>query len=361
VPRDRDDSDRLLAAVAAAAADHRPLVICGRGSKAFLCAAAVGDMLAVGDHSGVVDYRADELVVTARAGTALIELRRILAAQRQMLAFDPPTFAGDGSLGGALATGLSGPGRPWSGAVRDAVLGVTLINGLAQRLKFGGQVMKNVAGYDVSRLMVGAYGTLGVLLEISVKVMPCPQYESTHVFSLDRDAAHERVVAWARSPLPLSATCHADATLHVRLSGTEKGVRAAAAQLGGEELSHAGDFWDSLRDQTHAFFRRGACYRVALPPAAAFPALDGAWLTEWGGAQRWFRPNGAAREQVELAARRLGGYATQFRDPDGLQQLDKGALKYYRRLKDAFDPHAIFNRGRLFQEIGQDPREAAVS
>ena len=351
--RDRDDSERLLAAVAMAVAHDKPLAICGRGSKTFLGLPAIGDMLAIGDHSGVVDYRHDELVLTARAGTPLVELRRILAAHQQMMAFDPPTFAGDGSLGGAIATGLSGPGRPWYGALRDAVLGIELINGRAERLKFGGQVMKNVAGYDVSRLMAGAFGTLGVLLEISVKVMPRPQFESTRVFAIDRDTAHANVVAWARTPLPLSATCHADGVLHVRLSGTEKGVRAAATTIGGDELSHAGEFWDALRDQTHPFFGAGRCYRVALPPAAKYPPLDGAWLTEWGGAQRWFRSN-AAREQIDVAVRKLGGHTTEFRRPTVPQPFDKGALKYYRRLKDAFDPKAVFNRGRLFQEIGQE-------
>jgi glycolate oxidase FAD binding subunit len=353
MPRDRDDSERLLAAVALAAAHDRPLAICGRGSKTFLSPAAVGSMLAVGDHSGVVDYRHDELVVTARAGTPLVELRRILASRQQMMAFDPPTFAGDGSLGGAVATGLSGPGRPWYGAVRDAVLGVTLINGRAERLVFGGQVMKNVAGYDVSRLMTGAFGTLGVLLDISVKVMPRPQHESTRAFAVDRDTALANVVAWARSPLPLSATCHVDGVLHVRLSGTEKGVRAATGQIGGEELPYAVEFWDSLRDQTHPFFGSERCYRVVMPPAATYLTLPGAWLTEWGGGQRWFRTE-ATREQVDVAARRLGGHATEFRHPQAPQPFDKAALKYYRRLKDAFDPKAIFNRGRLFQEIGQE-------
>ena len=222
-----------------------------------------------------------------------------------MMAFDPPTFAGDGSLGGAVAAGLSGPGRPWYGAVRDAVLGVTLINGHAQRLKFGGTVMKNVAGYDVSRLMAGAFGTLGVLLDVSIKVMPRPQFESTRAFALDRDAAHASVVAWARSALPLSATCHAAGVLHVRLSGTEKGVRGAVAQLGGDEVSHASEFWDSVRDQTHAFFRGGPCYRVALPPAAAYPALDGEWLTEWAGAQRWFKAR-SERADVDAMAQTAG-------------------------------------------------------
>ena len=310
-------------------------------------------MLAVGDHSGVIDYRHDELVLTARAGTPLVELRRILASQQQMLAFDPPTFGGDGSLGGAIATGLSGPGRPWYGATRDAVLGVTLINGRAERLTFGGQVMKNVAGYDVSRLMTGAFGTLGVLLDISVKVLPRPHHEATRVFAVDRDTALANVTAWARTPLPLSATCHVDGVLHVRLSGTEKGVRAAAAQIGGDDMPHSAEFWDSLRDQTHPFFGVGAAIawrcrrrrRIRQFPATGSPSGQ--------ASQRWFRTD-ATREQVDLAVRRLGGHATEFRDPQAPQPFDKGALKYYRRLKDAFDPKAILNRGRLFQEIGQE-------
>lgn len=353
MPRDRDDSERLIAAVATAAANERPLAICGRGSKTFLSPPAVGSMLAVGDHSGVVDYRPDELVLTARAGTPLVELRRILAVQRQMMAFDPPTFAGDGSLGGAIATGLSGPGRPWYGAARDAVLGLTLINGRAERLTFGGQVMKNVAGYDVSRLMTGAFGTLGVLLEISLKVLPRPHHEMTRAFAVDRDTALANVTAWARTPLPLSATCYIDGVLHVRLSGTEKGVCAAAAQIGGEDLQYGAEFWDSLRDQTHPFFGAARCYRLVMPPAAPYPALPGVWLTEWAGGLRWLQTD-TTRDQIDIATRRAGGHATEFRHPQGPQPFDKGALKYYRRLKDAFDPKSIFNRGRLFQEIGQE-------
>ena len=381
--RDRDDSERLIAAVGDAIAADAPLAICGRGSKAFMSGDSAGAMLAIGDHSGIIDYRHDELVLTARSGTPLVELRRVLAGQRQMMAFDPPTFAGDGSLGGAVAAGLSGPGRPWYGALRDAVLGVTIVNGLGERLRFGGSVMKNVAGYDVSRLMAGAFGTLGVLLDISVKVLPLPQAESTRVFELDRDAALARTIEWARTPLPLSATCHAEGQLHVRLSGSEKGVRAAAAQIGGEELAHAAEFWESLRDQMHPFFaaRRGVSarpsvdapssdarlsldarpWRVALPSAAAYPHVAGEWLTEWGGAQRWLATD-ASLADVDAAARRLGGRATAFgRGSSGVQPFDpppfeEGALKYYRRLKHAFDPHAILNRGRLFAEIGRDER-----
>ncbi len=213
--------------------------------------------------------------------------------------------------------------------------------------------MKNVAGYDVSRLQTGAFGTLGVLLDISVKVLPRPHHEATRVFAIDRDTALANVTAWARTPLPLSATCHVDGVLHVRLSGSERGVRAAAAQIGGDDMPHSAEFWESLRDQTHRFFGHGRCYRVAMPPAAAYPEIPGNWLTEWAGSQRWLRTD-ATREQVDLAVRRLGGHAMEFRDPRAPQPFDKGALKYYRRLKDAFDPKAILNRGRLFQEIGQE-------
>jgi len=347
--RERDDSDRLLAAVAAAVANGQPLVICGRGSKAFLGAPPAGNMLAVGDHSGVIDYRPEELVLTARSGTPLLELRRLLASKNQMMAFDPPTFGADGSLGGAVAAGLSGPGRPWYGAVRDAVLGLTLINGRAQRLKFGGQVMKNVAGYDVSRLMTGAFGTLGVLLDISVKVMPRPQFEWTLAFELDRDLALANVTAWARKPLPISATCHVDGTLYVRLSGTESGVHAAARQLGGADVSYADELWESLRDQYHRFFIAAQCWRVVVPPATPFPDLDGSWLTEWAGAQRWLKTSAAAADVV-AAARRHGGHATAFYAGAPPPALDAALLKYHRRVKDAFDPTGIFNRGLLFEE-----------
>lgn len=347
--RDRDDSDRLLEAVASAVSGAQALAICGRGSKAFLAAPPPGAMLAVGDHSGVIDYRPDELVVTARSGTPLIELKRLLASRNQMMAFDPPTFGGDGSLGGAVAAGISGPGRPWNGAVRDAVLGLTLINGRAQRLKFGGQVMKNVAGYDVSRLMTGAFGTLGVLLDISAKVMPRPQFEWTRAFELDRDQALANVTTWARTPLPLSATLQVERTLYVRLSGTEKGVRAAMRQIGGADVSYADELWESLRDQYHRFFVAAQCWRIVVPPAAPFPDVDGTWLTEWGGAQRWLKTSAPAADIV-AAARRQGGHATPFYAGAPLPVLGAALLKYHRRVKEAFDPNGIFNRGRLFQE-----------
>lgn len=262
---ERDDTQRLRESVAAAVAKRQPLAVCGRGSKTFLGPVVAGNMLGTAEHCGGVDYRPDELVITARAGTPLAHIKRLLATQSQMLPFDPPLFRGEGSLGGAVAAGLSGPQRPWFGSVRDAVLGVRLINGQAEVLTFGGQVMKNVAGYDVARLMTGAFGTLGVLLQVSIKVLPQPQREITLVFDLDRDDALARVVAWGRQSIPLSATCHVDNTLHVRLSGTEQGISSAARALGGTVLPHAATFWDTLRDHAQPFFTEALCWRIALP------------------------------------------------------------------------------------------------
>jgi glycolate dehydrogenase FAD-binding subunit len=347
VLRERDDSERLQAAVADAVARDEPVAICGRGSKHFLGAPSVGSMLGVIEHVGIIDYRPEELVLRARGGTPLAEIKRALAANAQVLPFDPPLYGGDGSLGGAVAVGTAGPARPWSGAVRDAVLGVTLLNGRAEVLRFGGQVMKNVAGFDVSRLVTGAFGTLGVLLDVSIKVLPRPQYEVTRAFEFDRSSALANVLAWSRTPLPLSGTCHVDGVLYVRLSGTVAGVRAAAGRIGGEAV-HDDALWDALRDHTHPFFA-ARCWRLSVPPAAPYPDLDGSWLTEWGGAQRWLSGDVEAAD-VHAAARRLGGHAMPFFDAGPPNDCHPSVLKYMQRLKTAFDPRNIFNRGRLWPE-----------
>lgn len=349
--KERDDSERLQAAVAEAAARNEPVAICGRGSKHFLGPRPAGSMLGVAEHLGVVDYRPEELVLTARAGTPLTEIKRVLAARGQVLPFDPPLYGGDGSIGGAVAAGIAGPGRPWLGAVRDAVLGVTLLNGRAEVLKFGGQVMKNVAGFDVARLTTGAFGTLGVLLDVSVKVLPRPQYEVTRVFQLDRDTALAEVAAWSRMPLPLSATCQVDEVLYVRLSGTVAGVRAAAAKIGGDAEYDDG-LWDALRDHTHRFFEQTGTarrWRLSLPPAAPYPDVEGRWLTEWGGAQRWLVTDAPA-DAIHAATAACGGHATPFSDAVPLTAVAPALLQYMRQVKAAFDPQGLFNRGRLWPE-----------
>lgn len=348
---DRDDAELLHEAVLAARARRQALCIVGSGSKAFLAAgdeqgpgAFAGEALSTRRHRGIVDYRPEELVVTVRSGTPLRELEAALAAAGQHLPFEPPRFRDGGTIGGAVATGLSGPGRPWRGSVRDALLGVELINGLGERLRFGGQVMKNVAGYDLSRLQAGAFGTLGLLLSVSLKVLPMPAAELTLVFELDAVEALARCREWARTPRPLSATCHHDGLLRVRLSGAEPAVRQAAAELGGAADAHGAAFWSALRDQSLDFFRSGdTVWRASLPPAAPTP-LDGC-LVSWAGAERWWRapaePTAAERFCARAAAE--GGTARRFDGRFGVVDLMGPAGRYAARVKAAFDPDGLFN------------------
>ena len=342
------DLCEALAAQVRQAYDGRvPLWIRGGGTKRHLAPPCAGEPLDVARHHGIVSYEPSELVLTARAGTPLAVVEAVLAAAGQMLPFEPPAFGAAATLGGTIACGSAGPRRPWGGAVRDAVLGVQMINGAGERLTFGGQVMKNVAGYDVSRLMAGARGVLGVLTQVSVKVLPRAETEVTCVLSLDRQAALAKVVAWNRSPLPLSATCHVDGLLSVRLSGADVAVRAAAASSGGDHLAHGPAFWHGLKEQTLPFFAAGAeLWRYSLPHAAPMPRAAGAWLIEWAGAQRWLcRAAAAGAEEAAPAAEAasLGGHAQRWRHawwetPPGAAQSAVQA-----RLKLAFDPRGIFN------------------
>ncbi|MBU1665746.1 MAG: glycolate oxidase subunit GlcE [Gammaproteobacteria bacterium] len=350
---------QLIDRVRQAVTDGTPLCIQGGGSKAFYGRACLGEPLDVSGHSGDIRYEPSELVLTARAGTKLTEIEALLAANNQMLPFEPPHFSPTATLGGMVAAGLSGPRRPWGGSVRDAVLGVKLLNGRGEVLRLGGQVMKNVAGYDLSRLMVGALGTLGVLLEVSVKVLPRPAEERTLVFDLDAASAAARQIEWGRRPLPLSATLYQAGRLHVRLSGSAQGVQAARAAMGGEEVrSHAGawereNLWAEACEQTLPFFQTDApLWRVSLPAAA--PALPGECLTEWGGALRWIASDEPA-ETIRQRAAALGGHATLFRNHDGMGEafhpLPPALLALHKRVKQALDPHGLFNPGRLYAEL----------
>ncbi len=341
----------LIERVQRAIASRTPLCIQAGGGKAFYGRACRGEPLEVSGHRGDIRYEPSELVLTARAGTPLAEIEALLAANNQMLPFEPPHFSPHATLGGMVAAGLSGPRRPWGGSVRDAVLGVKLLNGRGEVLRLGGQVMKNVAGYDLSRLMVGALGTLGVLLEVSVKVLPRPAEEITLAFEMDATHAAACLIEWGRRPLPLSATLFHDGRLLVRLSGSAQGVRAARAAMGGEETDHA--IWAGAREQTLPFFQTGApLWRVSLPAAA--PALPGEGLSEWGGALRWIASDQPAAT-IRHQAAAVGGHATLFRGHDGhgevFHPLPPALLALHRRVKQAFDPHGIFNPGRLYQGL----------
>ena len=334
------------------AARKQPLRIRGGGSKDFYGEAGEGDALDMAPYSGIVAYEPKELVLTVRAGTRLAEVESALAAERQMLPFEPPHFEGVPTIGGAVAAGLSGPRRPYAGAVRDFVLGTRIVNGKGEDLAFGGRVIKNVAGYDVSRLMTGALGTLGVITEISFKVLPRPAAETTLEFELDEAAATLNSNRWAGQPLPLSATAWRDGRLRVRLSGAASAIAAAKAKMGGVEVEDAG-YWRDLRDHRLDFFSQARpLWRVSLPQTAEPIRATGAQLIEWGGGLRWLS---AELEPLSIrsTAERLGGHATLFRGGDkriGVFHPLKPALaKIHRRLKDAFDPAGILNPGRMYK------------
>lgn len=347
--------EQISAAIREAAQKKTPLRIRGGGTKDFYGTRLAGEILETASFSGIVDYEPSELVVTARAGTRLAELEAALRERGQMLACEPPHFGLAATLGGCVAAGLSGPRRPYCGAVRDFVLGVRMLDGSGRILRFGGQVMKNVAGYDVSRLMAGSLGTLGVLLEISLKVLPLPEAELTLRLEMDEARALEAMNRWAGKPLPISATCYHAGSLTVRLSGASSALKAAQAKIGGTVVEEGEAFWESVREQTHPFFASAATlWRLSVKPTTPPLALPGTQLVEWGGALRWLACDGEA-QRIRAAATGAGGHATLFRGADkscgAFHPLAPGLFKIHQRLKQTFDPAGILSPGRMYQEL----------
>jgi glycolate oxidase FAD binding subunit len=351
---------QLIEQVQAARAEGRKLNIRGGDSKAFYGGPPQGDALDVRPLSGISSYEPSELVVTARAGTPLAGLEAALAEKGQCLPFEPPRFTEGGTVGGMVAAGLSGPARAAVGGVRDYVLGATLLNGHAQVLSFGGTVMKNVAGYDVSRLLAGSMGMLGVICEVSLKVLPQPQATATLRLELDAGMAIRRLGEWGGQPLPLNASAWWDGMLVLRLAGAAAAVSAAQARIGGEgvEPALAASFWTGLRDHRDEFFigaakaveSGAALWRLSVPPTTPPLRLSGEQLIEWGGAQRWLctsAPAASLREVVQAA----GGHAVLFRSHDktagAFAPLAPPLDRIHRELKRAFDPDGLFNPGRL--------------
>jgi glycolate oxidase FAD binding subunit len=353
--------DRLIDQLDAARVSGSKLDIRGGGSKAFYGEAPQGLALDVTGFAGITSYEPTELVITARCGTPLAELEATLAERGQWLAFEPPRFAPNSTVGGMVASGLSGPSRASVGALRDHVLGASLLNGQGEVLNFGGQVMKNVAGYDVSRLLAGSLGTLGVILEVSLKVMPMAPATATLRFAFDQATALEKLQTWAAQPLPLNASAWWDGILVVRLRGALAAVKAAMKTLGGEvvEPALASGFWTGLRDHSDEFFvkardavQRGiAVWRLSLPPTAPPLALGGETLIEWHGGQRWL-VTATPAHLVREAAMKLGGHATLFvardKSPGVFAPLAPPLERIHRQLKRSFDPDGLFNPGRLY-------------
>ncbi len=359
---------RLIDRVRAAQQAGTALCIRGGGTKDFYGEAPQGETLFTTELTGISSYQPTELVVTARCGTPLAELEAALAEKGQCLPFEPPHFSAGGTVGGMVAAGLSGPARATVGAVRDYLLGATLLNGQGEVLSFGGQVIKNVAGYDVSRLLCGSLGTLGVILEVSIKVLPIAPATATLRFDMKQAGALAQLHQWGGQPLPLNASALWNDQLVLRLRGAVAAVNAADAKfqaLGGEVIppALADTFWQGLRDHRDEFFTAaqasvdagGALWRLSVPQTTPVLDLPGSSLIEWAGGQRWcVTPQADADTAARLRdiAKRAGGHATLFRSTDKsagvFAPLASPLDRIHRELKRSFDPHGVFNPGRLY-------------
>lgn len=371
-----DISNQIVERIEAARHDREPLSIVAGASKRFLGRTSNGSPLEVAAHEGIVSYEPGELVLAARAGTRLTEIEATLAEHGQALQFEPPRFDGAATIGGTLACNASGPARPWSGSVRDAVLGIELVTGRAERLRFGGRVMKNVAGFDVSRLQAGALGAFGVITEVSLKVLPRPRHTVTLVRDFDAADAIVHMNELAGTAKPMSGACWHDGSLYVRFSGAESAIEAAARQWGGERLdpaatpergetldptatpqrgetpSDAPSFWRDLAEQRLKYFRTGApLWRFSVQASAPLPRIDGEWLIDWGGAQRWIHGD-FDKNELERLAESAGGHVSLYRGGNRESEvhhvLPETLKSLHLRLKDAFDPDRILNPGRLY-------------
>ena len=360
---------RLIDQVCTAREMRTSLDIRGGGTKAFYGGVPRGEPLELQSLSGISSHEPTELVVTVRAGTPLVELEAALGEHGQCLAFEPPRFGGDGqagrgTVGGMVAAGLAGPSRASAGAVRDHVLGATVLNGRGELLTFGGQVMKNVAGYDVSRLMAGSMGVLGVLCEVSLKVLPLPVAQMTFEHELDAAQALAWLSAHRALPLPVTASSWFDGRLRVRLAGARAAVKSAGQQLAGRAIdaNEAAAWWRNVRDHREAFFvfeesalaSGESLWRLSLPATAAAVHPSGQQFIEWGGALRWLRTSADAAA-VRAAAAKAGGHATLFRGADrsagAMAPLPAPLMRIHRELKAAFDPAGVFNPGRLYADL----------
>ncbi|HIF50355.1 MAG TPA: glycolate oxidase subunit GlcE [Thiotrichaceae bacterium] len=331
------------------------LKIIGGNSKVFLGRDTVGSEINMADYSGVISYEPTELYITVRAGTLLSVITKLLAEQGQMLAFEPAEINDKTTIGGVIATGLSGPRRPYSGSARDFVLGVRCINGLAKELSFGGQVMKNVAGYDLSRLMTGAYGTLGIITEVTLKVLPQSEFESTGVKVVSRQQALSEIHDISSRAAPVSASCYDGEKMIVRFSGNEKFVKESLKSTGFEEYKKGNEFWKELRDYNLSIFHTDKpIWRLSVPSASNVNLENDDYLIDWGGSQYWLASDRSPNEIFTMADD-LGGSALLFRggdrNGDVFQPLSSGLFKLQQELKRAFDPHKVLNLEKMYVNI----------
>ncbi|MCY3802855.1 MAG: glycolate oxidase subunit GlcE [Gammaproteobacteria bacterium] len=349
-----DTKETIAARIRDAARHKTALQLLGGNTKAFYGRSIQATPLCLADYSGVVEYEPSELYITARCGTPLTAIEQIIGEENQMLPFEPPHFGTTATLGGAIAAGLAGPGRVSSGTVRDSMLGAEIINGKGEYLCFGGKVMKNVAGYDVSRLMCGALGTLGVLMSVTLRLLPKPQCEQTVVIAEAPVDAIHKMNAWALTPMPITATFHDGKSLYVRLTGSSSTIEKCQDEIGGERIEQSELFWIRVREQTHEAFASDApLWRIQVPPSTDPLDITGPCAMEWNGALRWHATHTDA-STIREVTRQAGGQACQFRGPaieHVFNPLPSALLKIHQRLKHAFDPEGILNPGKMYPQF----------
>ena len=326
--------------------------IIGGNSKAFLGNDTNGDPLETTAYRGIISYEPTELYITVRSGTPVSEVEQVLSQSRQMLAFEPPRHSEKTTIGGIIASGLSGPRRPYAGAARDFILGITCLNGKGQLLRFGGQVMKNVAGYDLSRLLTGSFGTLGVILDITLKVLPIPEHEMTCSMKTSFPQARQKLLDLSRETIPVTAAAYENETLRIRLSGKKALLDETTGSLGMQVDQDGHVFWQQLRDHQHGLFETAQdCWRLSLPVTAIPEFNDEAFILDWGGAQYWFASARSA-EAIFQQAQELEGSATLFcnnsKQEACFQPLASAVYKLHEGLKQAFDPQRVFNPGKMY-------------
>ncbi len=360
-PQEASEHD-LQEQVKTALSEKSALYIQGGNSKAFYGNTVNAKYsLNVSKHTGIVDYTPSELCLTVCAGTRIIDLEVELASNQQMLPFEPPVFSETATIGGTIAAGLAGPRRPYSGSVRDAVLGMKIINGKGEIISFGGQVMKNVAGYDVTRLMTGSLGTLGVILEVSIKVIPKPLVDTTIVLPYSHEEAINYFTSLRTSGLPISASCYVDDQVYIRLSGSKNRIsnllKKEAWQTNGQVQDNGDAFWQSIRNQTHGFFQQHGkpLWRLSVSPSSPASAqLNTDNLIEWGGGLRWVSSNTPANI-VNSIAKKKGGSAILFRgnipEVQTFPTPEPALFAIYKRLKHNLDPSRIFNPDRMYKGL----------
>ncbi|MEM8844521.1 MAG: glycolate oxidase subunit GlcE [Pseudomonadota bacterium] len=349
---DNEQVPELIDTIKQALNSKQPLLIQGGDSKSFYGNSISADILSVKQHTGVIDYEPSELYVTARCGTPLREIEAMLAEHNQIFPFEPPSFGDDATLGGTVACGFSGPRRPYASSIRDCVLGTHIINGKGEYLKFGGQVMKNVAGYDVSRAMCGAMGTLGIITQVSLKLIPQPESELTLMLEYKPEQALNIMHQYMQTDFPITATYFENNILYIRAAGIEKTIKKIKQIIGGNELQDSQNFWVSVKEHQREFFNSDLnLWKCNVPVNSPDLAVEGDYVMEWNGGLRWYSTNDG-NEKLIAATKSVRGNATLFKStskPNDCFTQPTGALKkLHSNLKTAFDPENILNPGRLY-------------